>query len=121
MSDSIPAEEQVSPAAIRLAVEWLAANANGVSLVDWEPRSQTLLSAANQIESLQGLLREARHYVFEAEVPYQHLHEDQQDLLERIDAAAPPPTPPAPREGCDKNPYCANDKGHEGDCDDIPF
>lgn len=41
----------VTPSEIRLAVEWLAANANGVSLVDWEPRSQTLLTAADQIEA----------------------------------------------------------------------
>ncbi len=48
--------EPVSTTAIRLAVEWLAANANGVSLVDWEPRSQTLLSAADEIERLRGAL-----------------------------------------------------------------
>lgn len=52
-------EEKVTPAAIRLAVEWLAANANGVSLLDWEPRSQTLLNAANEIDLLRGLLAEA--------------------------------------------------------------
>lgn len=44
--------QTVTPTAIRLAVEWLAANANGVSLIDWEPRSQTLLSAADEIERL---------------------------------------------------------------------
>lgn len=42
----------VTPTEIRLAVEWLAANASGVSLVDWEPRSQTLLTAADQIEAM---------------------------------------------------------------------
>lgn len=52
MSELRTADSQVSPAEIRLAVEWLAANANGVSLVDWEPRSQTLLGAADEIESL---------------------------------------------------------------------
>ena len=124
-----PTEPLVTPADIRLAVEWLAANANGVSLVDWEPRSQTLLSAADEIESLRALLREARQYVFDAEVPYEHLYDDQQNLLERIDVAAPRPTPVAPPEVCGKEMYpgsipgstCINIKGHEGDCDDLPF
>jgi hypothetical protein len=115
------ADENVEPATIRLAVEWLAAHASGVSLVDWEPRSQTLLSAADEIESLRALLRAARQYVFDAEVPYEHLYDDQQNLLERIDAAAPPPAPAAPRELCDKESNCILDKGHNGDCDDMPF
>lgn len=73
------------------------------------------------VECLQSLLREARHYVYDADVPYPHLYDDQQSLLERIDAAAPPPRPPAPKELCDKDPHCIYDKGHEGDCDDMPF
>ena len=121
MTETVSEDEIVEPAAIRSAVEWLAANANGVSLVDWEPRSQTLLSAADGIESLRALLRVARQYVFDAEVPYEHLYDDQQSLLARIDAAAPPPAPPAPREICDKEPNCILDKGHTGDCDDMPF
>lgn len=44
--------KKVSPSDIRLAVEWLAANANGVSPIDWEPRSQTLLNAADEIDRL---------------------------------------------------------------------
>ena len=77
------------------------------------------------IESLQSLLREARYYVYHAEVPYEHLYDDQQNLLARIDAAAPPPLPPTPKELCGKDgPHgapCLSDKGHEGDCDDLPF
>jgi hypothetical protein len=77
------------------------------------------------VESLQELLREARQYVFNAEAPYQHLYDDQQNLLERIDVAAPAPAPPAQPEVCGKpvtcESWCINDKGHEGECDDIPF
>lgn len=54
MNEVVRPEEKVTPAAIRLAVEWLAANANGISLIDWEPRSQTLLNAADEIERLQA-------------------------------------------------------------------
>lgn len=52
MSDTNPTSKTATPTEIRLAVEWLARNANGVTLVDWEPRSQTLLTAADQIEAM---------------------------------------------------------------------
>lgn len=55
--------QTVTPASIRLAVEWLAANANGVSLIDWEPRSQTLLRAADEIEQLRRIDKAARAFV----------------------------------------------------------
>lgn len=77
------------------------------------------------IESLQGLLREARWYVFHADCPHQTAYDDQQAMLEKIDAAAPAPPPPAPFEVCGKELApgirCASDKGHQGECDDIPF
>jgi hypothetical protein len=56
-------EETVTPTSIRLAVEWLARNANGVSLIEWEPRSQTLLSAADEIEKLRRIAQAARDFV----------------------------------------------------------
>lgn len=87
----------------------------------WPVSSVRVCSAADEIDSLRALLREARRYVFDAEVPYEHLYDDQQNLLARIDAAAPPPAPAAPRELCDKEPNCILDKGHNGDCDDMPF
>jgi hypothetical protein len=51
-----PTEDRVTPAAIRAAVEWLAVNAHGVSLLDWEPLSQMLLNAAEEIERLRETL-----------------------------------------------------------------
>jgi len=75
------------------------------------------------IESLQELLREARWYVFHAEVPHQGAYDDQQAMLKKIDDAAPPPPPPHPYvfERCEKDADCNLGKGHTGDCDDIPF
>lgn len=77
------------------------------------------------IEALQGLLREARWYVYHADVPHESAYDDQQALLQKIDEAAPELTPPKPHEICGKkvshNTICLNDKGHEGECDDIPY
>lgn len=78
-----------------------------------------------EVENLRSLLREARQYVYDAEVPYEHLYDDQQALLKKIDEAAPEPVPTSPPELCGKEgPHgapCLSDKGHEGDCDDLPF
>lgn len=72
------------------------------------------------VESLQELLREARNYVL-GFYPADHEQElAREDMLQRIDLAAPPPPPPE-FVVCDKDPLCCNAKGHEGECDDLPF
>lgn len=73
----MPTSKTVTPSEIRLAVEWLAANANGVSLVDWEPRSQTLLIAADQIEAMASVgIRQERkieRLTLHADVAQKHI------------------------------------------------
>jgi len=77
------------------------------------------------IDTLQGLLREARWYVFHADCPHESAYDDQQAMLKKIDEAAPEPPSPARPEVCGRElapgMRCASDKGHEGECDDIPF
>lgn len=76
------------------------------------------------VQELQALLREARSYVYYNECTNDAEYDAQQSLLERIDHAAPEPKPP-PKETCGKaGPHgdpCLSDKGHEGECDDLPF
>lgn len=55
MTDAV-SSKTVTSSAIRAAVEWLAQHANGVSLIEWEPRSQTLLHAADEIDRLRAAL-----------------------------------------------------------------
>lgn len=82
-----------------------------------------LSSEQPTVEQLQALLREARWYVFHAEVPHEGAYDDQQEMLKKIDELAPPlPEPkffsPGP---CEKEASCVMGKGHEGACCDIPF
>lgn len=79
--------KKITPAEIRLAVEWLAANANGISLNDWIPRSQTLLNAADAIESLQAELakeRAAYSRSFKAVVEAEWLRDGMQRLRKLV-------------------------------------
>lgn len=76
------------------------------------------------LESLQALLRAARYYVWLHQPTSSEDEETKEGLLERIDAAAPPPSYPE-FEACNKEfapgQFCVSRKGHDGDCDDLPF
>lgn len=77
-------------------------------------------------DELKLLLREAREHVFNSQPGSYDEAEAKDDLLARIDAAAPAPSPPdpvsAPLVFCEKIPGCTLVSGHDGDCDDdLPF
>lgn len=72
------------------------------------------------VEELQALLREARGWVLGCYPSHQVEAEDRENLIQRIDAAAPPP-PDYVFVECDRDPTCCLEKDHRGDCNDIPF
>jgi hypothetical protein len=72
------------------------------------------------IEYLQDLLREARQWVLGCYPTHQQEAEDREFMIQRIDAAAPPPPDPV-FVACEKESSCCLSKNHRGPCNDIPF
>jgi hypothetical protein len=80
--------------------------------------------AAASIERMQELLRISRLYVLGSYPESQEEAEAREELIQEIDRVAPP-IPMPKYEPCGKEfargQICVSQKGHEGECDDLPF